>query len=254
MHTWNPVAIMQLRWEIVTKRESMWVSWCNMVLLKDKSFWVVKITAASSWSRRNVLRLKECLARNLVYNIGNGRATSLWSDPWINGEALTIKYGARVANYVDILIHTKVSAVFANRQWAWLLNSLDPKEIDTLVRQKSIEKGPDVIQWLSKGKSFSCKVSWQVMLQILPKVALADIVWFLNYIFKHNFCFWLTSRNAHRSTDKLRTYGVVVANQYMFGYGGLELQLRYGTNVSTNVGFEGYADHGWRKQHGSRKG
>ncbi|GAV72751.1 hypothetical protein CFOL_v3_16239 [Cephalotus follicularis] len=49
MWTWNKATILQLGWEIVTEKESMWVRWCNMVLLKNRSFWVVKITDPSSW-------------------------------------------------------------------------------------------------------------------------------------------------------------------------------------------------------------
>ncbi|GAV71623.1 LOW QUALITY PROTEIN: zf-RVT domain-containing protein, partial [Cephalotus follicularis] len=225
-----------LGWEIVTKKESMWVRWCDMVLLKDKSFWAVKITAASSWCWRNVLRLMECLARNLVYSIGDGRATALWLDPWINGEALITKYGTRVANDVDISLHAKVSAVIANRQWAWLRNSWDLWEIDTLVQRICIEEGPNAIHWGSKGKTFSCKAAWQGVRHILPKVAV-DIVWFPDCIPKHSFYFWLTFHHAHRTTDKLRTYGVVADNQCMFRYGGLESidHLFFGCKFTTGV-------------------
>ncbi|GAV80730.1 zf-RVT domain-containing protein, partial [Cephalotus follicularis] len=169
-----------------------------------------------------VLKLRECLARNLVYTIGDGRATSLWWDPWINGEALITKYGARVPIDADILMHAKVSAIIVNRQWAWPLNSWILREIDTLVRKKCIEQGPDVIQWLSKGKPFSFKAAWQVLRHILPKVAWDDIVWFPDCIPKHSFCLWLTFHDAHRTTDKLQSYGVVAANQCMFGCAGLK--------------------------------
>ncbi|GAV74823.1 zf-RVT domain-containing protein, partial [Cephalotus follicularis] len=114
--SWNNAAIMQLGWGIVTKKDSMWVSWCNRVLLRGKSFWAVKVSAASSWCWRKVLRLRDFLARNLVYIIGDGRATALWLDPWFNGETLFTKYGTWVVNDADIPLHAKVSAVIANRQ------------------------------------------------------------------------------------------------------------------------------------------
>ncbi|GAV85966.1 LOW QUALITY PROTEIN: zf-RVT domain-containing protein, partial [Cephalotus follicularis] len=193
LRTWNKAAIMQL----------------------------VKITAASSWSWRNVLKLREGLARNLVYYIGDGSATCLWWDPWINSKDLITMYGAWVPFDADIPVHAKVSTVIVNKQWAWPLNSWELREIDTLIRQKSIEQGLDIIHWLSKGKTFSYKATWQVV-HIHPKVAWADIVWFSDCIPKHSFCLWLTFHNAYRTTDKLRTYGVVAANHYMFGCGGLE--------------------------------
>ncbi|GAV73873.1 zf-RVT domain-containing protein, partial [Cephalotus follicularis] len=69
---------------------------------------------------------------------------------------------------------------------------------------------------------FSCKAAWQGVRHILPKVAWVDIVWFLDCIPKHSFFLWLTLHNAHRTTNKLRKYGVVVDNQCLFGCGGLE--------------------------------
>ncbi|GAV69843.1 zf-RVT domain-containing protein, partial [Cephalotus follicularis] len=212
MRSWNKAAIMQLCWEIVTKKETMWVRWCNTVLLKDKSFWAVKITVASSWSWRNVLRLRECLANNLVYSIRAGRATSLWLDSWFNGVALISMYGICVVNDTEIPIKAKVSAVIANRQWVWPRNSWNLWEIATLTRRINIEQGPDVIHWVSKGMTFSCNEAWQEVRHTLPELAWADIVWLPDCIPKHSFSLWLTFHNAHRTMDKLRTYGVVAAN------------------------------------------
>ncbi|GAV81858.1 hypothetical protein CFOL_v3_25311, partial [Cephalotus follicularis] len=79
LRAWNKAAIMQLGWDIVTKKDTLWVYWCNQVL-KNKSFWEAKISVVSSWSWRSVLCLRECLASELVYNIGDGRTTSLRLD------------------------------------------------------------------------------------------------------------------------------------------------------------------------------
>ncbi|GAV75837.1 hypothetical protein CFOL_v3_19313, partial [Cephalotus follicularis] len=117
MQTWNKAAILQLGWEIVIKKESMWVRWCNVVLLRNIRFWAVKISSTSSWCWRNVLRLRECLVRNLLYSIGDGSATALWLDPWINGEALFSRYGTRMVEDADIPLNSKVSAVIVDRQW-----------------------------------------------------------------------------------------------------------------------------------------
>ncbi|GAV78523.1 hypothetical protein CFOL_v3_21990 [Cephalotus follicularis] len=116
MWTWNKADILKLGWEIVTKKDSMWVRWCNMVLLRNMSFWVVKISGTSSWCWRNVLRLRECLARNLLYSVWDGSATALLLDPWINGEALLSRYGTWMVEDVDIPLNAKVSVVIVDRQ------------------------------------------------------------------------------------------------------------------------------------------
>ncbi|GAV85105.1 hypothetical protein CFOL_v3_28544 [Cephalotus follicularis] len=93
MRAWNKAAIMQLGWEIVTRKESMWVRWCYQVLLKDKSFWAAKVTSICSWSWRRVLLLRDSVATRLVYSIGDGGSTSLWLDPWFNGVFIISRYG-----------------------------------------------------------------------------------------------------------------------------------------------------------------
>ncbi|GAV59428.1 zf-RVT domain-containing protein, partial [Cephalotus follicularis] len=69
---------------------------------------------------------------------------------------------------------------------------------------------------------FSCNAAWQEVRHSLPKVAWADIVWFPDSIPKHRFCLWLSFHNAHKTTNKLRAYGVVADNVCVFGCGGLE--------------------------------
>ncbi|GAV65559.1 hypothetical protein CFOL_v3_09074 [Cephalotus follicularis] len=96
LREWNKAAIMQLGWDIVARKDTLWVRWCMQVLLKNKCFWETKISAASSWSWRSVLRLRECLASKLVFNIGDGRNTSLWLDPWFYGQSLISRFGGRV--------------------------------------------------------------------------------------------------------------------------------------------------------------
>ncbi|GAV65005.1 zf-RVT domain-containing protein [Cephalotus follicularis] len=56
----------------------------------------------------------------------------------------------------------------------------------------------------------------------MPKAIWADIVWFPNCIPKHSFCLWLTFHNEHRTTEKLRKFGVVASNPCVFGCGGSE--------------------------------
>ncbi|GAV82579.1 hypothetical protein CFOL_v3_26030, partial [Cephalotus follicularis] len=154
LREWNKVAIMQLGWDIVTRKDTLWVRWSNQVLLKNKCFWEAKISVASSWSWRSVLRLRECLASKLVFNIGDGRNTSLCLDPWLYGQPLISRYGGRVVYDAGIPLEAKVSAVIVNRRWVWPWNSWDLSEIQSRARRIGIGQGPDVIHWVDKGKTF----------------------------------------------------------------------------------------------------
>ncbi|GAV75670.1 hypothetical protein CFOL_v3_19148 [Cephalotus follicularis] len=69
LRTWNKVAILEQGWDIIQRKNSMWVNWCYQVLLKGKNFWEVRVTSQCSWQWRKILQLREALAHNLVFEI-----------------------------------------------------------------------------------------------------------------------------------------------------------------------------------------
>ncbi|GAV83776.1 hypothetical protein CFOL_v3_27221 [Cephalotus follicularis] len=83
LRTWNKAAILEHGWDIIQRKNSMWVNWCYQVLLKGKNFWAVRVTSQCSWQWRKVLQLREALTQKLVFNIRDGHNLSLWFDPWL---------------------------------------------------------------------------------------------------------------------------------------------------------------------------
>ncbi|GAV82521.1 hypothetical protein CFOL_v3_25972 [Cephalotus follicularis] len=119
IRAWNKAAILQHGWDIIKKKESIWVQWFYRVLIKNRNFWTVNITNQHSWSWRKILQLRDSLAERLVFNISDGGAISLWMDPWFRGHSIISEYGNRVVYDTRIPLNAKLSAVITNEQWDW---------------------------------------------------------------------------------------------------------------------------------------
>lgn len=79
---WNFSQIMRHLCKIVNKDASLWVSWVHSTYLKFNNFWTMEKPTDCSWIWRRILTLRPIALRFIRYNFGNGRATSLWFDPW----------------------------------------------------------------------------------------------------------------------------------------------------------------------------
>jgi len=50
---------------------------------KNKSIWEVEVNPTSSWVLRSILSVRELAHGCLRHQIGNGKGTKLWTDPWL---------------------------------------------------------------------------------------------------------------------------------------------------------------------------
>ncbi|GKV04601.1 hypothetical protein SLEP1_g16744 [Rubroshorea leprosula] len=59
-------------WLLFTKARSILVAWMKAYLLKEKSFWSVKIPADTTWSWRKILKLRTCTRPLVKHILGKG--------------------------------------------------------------------------------------------------------------------------------------------------------------------------------------
>nr|GEX02507.1 hypothetical protein [Tanacetum cinerariifolium] len=77
---WNEVLLTKHIYNIVSKKDSLWVKWVNLVKLKEKRFWEINEEKTDSCTWRTLLDLRERVRPFIWYRIGNGRNTSMWND------------------------------------------------------------------------------------------------------------------------------------------------------------------------------
>lgn len=100
---WNEVLLMKHVWNIIVKRNSVWGQWVNNAKLKDRNFWDVNVEKGDSWGWKIMVELRDKIKPYVKMEIGDGKSTSIWFDPWYNNEPLS-KYITRRAIY-DARLH-----------------------------------------------------------------------------------------------------------------------------------------------------
>lgn len=77
---WNECLMCKHLWNLARNKESLWVKWINVIRLRGKSIWEVKLMVESSCGWKQMfLRSK----RDHVFKkIGDGMGTFLWYDVW----------------------------------------------------------------------------------------------------------------------------------------------------------------------------
>nr|GEU84747.1 hypothetical protein [Tanacetum cinerariifolium] len=65
-------------WKLLTKKDSLWVTWIKVHKIKDRNFWDIPCRGNMSWGWRKVLQLRSCIREFVWHKIGDGACTSLW--------------------------------------------------------------------------------------------------------------------------------------------------------------------------------
>ena len=76
---------------------SLWKTWVHTYMLKNKSFWQLKIPGQCSWYWRKLLKLRPIAKPLILHRIGNGDHTFLWYVNWLPVGPLMDVYPERSA-------------------------------------------------------------------------------------------------------------------------------------------------------------
>ena len=74
---WNDAAIMKHIWNLLYRKDYIWVAWVREVLLRQGSIWNAKIPSRCSWSWRKILQLRDRVRPFIRYRLCNGVGTFL---------------------------------------------------------------------------------------------------------------------------------------------------------------------------------
>ncbi|KAF5203846.1 Ribonuclease h domain [Thalictrum thalictroides] len=81
LETVNHVANMRHIWHIVSKKKNLCVEWVTRKHIRGRHFWLMPISAESSWIWRSFVKERDKAAHFIQHQIGNGRVTNMWLDP-----------------------------------------------------------------------------------------------------------------------------------------------------------------------------
>nr|GEU36621.1 RNA-directed DNA polymerase, eukaryota, reverse transcriptase zinc-binding domain protein [Tanacetum cinerariifolium] len=105
---WNEALLCKHLWNLIVKKDSLWVKWVNVIKLKDKNIWEVEIEENDCGTWKAILNLRSKIRSNVWKQIGDGKSTNVWFDKWCNEgplcEKITFRnrYEARMAEHLTV--------------------------------------------------------------------------------------------------------------------------------------------------------
>lgn len=114
LEDWNTTSLATHVWNLLTRKESLWVKWVHEYRLNSCSFWEVRLRVDASWSWCKMLQMRDFLGPFIKSRLADGIRLYLWSDNWCNVSSLSLIVTSRYEHP-----HSVVADVIENAQWKW---------------------------------------------------------------------------------------------------------------------------------------
>ncbi|GJU30445.1 RNA-directed DNA polymerase, eukaryota, reverse transcriptase zinc-binding domain protein [Tanacetum coccineum] len=98
LHMWNIALMSKHVWNVVSKKDSLWVKWVNAYRLIER---------------------RELLRDHIVYRIGNGTEVSLWFDNWSTFGPLIKHISKNDIFEAGLSLTCKIADIFVDGEWHW---------------------------------------------------------------------------------------------------------------------------------------
>ncbi|KAJ9536472.1 hypothetical protein OSB04_un000353 [Centaurea solstitialis] len=208
LSSWNRALIARNLWDILSKRDTMWVRWVFDRYLGDGSFWTSRSTLGWSWTLRKMWNLRDAIRPFIRSVIGNGCSTNAWQDTWLACGPLVVLLSYRRIHASGFSVSTTVHE---------LLDTIDGWPPDWVARAPQLEgevlptlsEQPDSVQWVDvygKPGSFSVSCAYASFDGVHQVVPWSKFVWFPGHIPKHAFCLWIACYKRHPTQDRMMNW------------------------------------------------
>ncbi|XP_024011406.1 uncharacterized protein LOC112086667 [Eutrema salsugineum] len=210
----NDVCILKLFWRIVTTKQSLWVRWTEVNLMRDGSVWLTPpptTQSTGSWMWKQILHIRHLAEAFLRVRVGNGRSALFWYDNWSSLGNLLNLFGAR--GCVDLGIpHTATveDAILSHRRRRHRVQKLNEVEDELeALRRRYQQTEDDTFLWKSKvdlfKTIFSAKATRDQLISS-SKVPWAEGIWFKHHSPKFGFMAWLALHNRLSTGDRMQQW------------------------------------------------
>ncbi|GKC05344.1 RNA-directed DNA polymerase, eukaryota, reverse transcriptase zinc-binding domain protein [Tanacetum coccineum] len=116
---WNETLLLKNIWKVMVQSQTLWVKWVNRVKLKGRSIWDIDTDNNDSWGWRKLMEMREKIRPHVFYNIGNGKATSVWYDKWSLSGPLSNFINRRDIYDARLKDNSCVADMIKNGSWIW---------------------------------------------------------------------------------------------------------------------------------------
>ncbi|GJU02352.1 RNA-directed DNA polymerase, eukaryota, reverse transcriptase zinc-binding domain protein [Tanacetum coccineum] len=204
---WNEVLLVKQLWNVISKKNTLWVKWVNSENLKGKSIWEVNAKANSSVGWKEILKLRDKIRKHVIWKIRDGNSINAWYDNWNTGGPLCEIVTTREIYDAGLSIDTTVAELIVMGEGKWPEGWENAYHILNLYNLSRLQEGKkDDIFWVDKSgheRVFGTKYVWKDLCCSSPRVDWHKIVWFSKCIPRHSFIVSLAIQNRLNTQDRI---------------------------------------------------
>ncbi|KAJ9536622.1 hypothetical protein OSB04_un000171 [Centaurea solstitialis] len=221
---WNRAFIAKHIWDLLTRRNSLWVNWIRRYYIRQQSFWLLKPKPSWSWVFRRILDTRLLVRRFFVYQLGSGETVNAWADTWLEAGPLSDIISFRRFTSEGYHLHTSVRDLIVDCDGSWpiLWVNWNPDAFDQ--HMPFLTHGaPDVVRWKDvhgNAIDFSIREASRSIFGIDPLVPWTKFVWFKGHVPKFSFCMWTACCWRLPTQDRIGTWEVWRRSKVEFGLFG----------------------------------
>lgn len=209
----NTVSCLKLIWRLLTAKNSLWVSWIQVHLIRKGSFWTVKEnTQLGSWMWGKILKYRSIAKGFYRVSVKNGKQTSFWHEAWSDLGCLMDITGP--SGYIDMGISKNATVQEAmiihrrRRHRVTILNQIEDelgkcKELSSLDEDIGLWKRRDEVF----KRKFASKSTWNQIRSSGTRQEWSQGIWFHNATPKYSFLAWLAILNRLSTGDRMLRWG-----------------------------------------------
>ncbi|GJV04571.1 hypothetical protein Tco_1338140 [Tanacetum coccineum] len=101
-------------WNLLLKKESLWVKWIHEYKLRGRHFFEVPYSGNMTWGWRKFLQLRPLIRDHVRYHLGDGATCSLWFDCWSPCGPLADIISSRDIHRAGFNLSSKIYVAVAN--------------------------------------------------------------------------------------------------------------------------------------------
>ncbi|XP_020266328.1 uncharacterized protein LOC109841800 [Asparagus officinalis] len=198
-------AALKLIWRLLTTN-TLWSSWMKVRYVRGGNLWNSTSNLLDSGTWKHIYSHKEKALSCIRKTIGNGEATSLWFDPWLQ-EGRICELLSQLTPQLTGTSTWTVSNIIQNSQWNFILPCLSP--LIPFITKISVSGQEDQWIWLHTGDGiFSFSSAWNQVRTHYNIFELYNVVWF-PYSNPMMSCCMLRSLNNRLPTrNRLFRFGI----------------------------------------------
>lgn len=207
----NNVCVLKLIWRILSSKNSLWVRWIQVYLIRKGSIWTVKEnTQSGSWMWRKILKYREKAKQFYMVQVKNGKS-SFWHDKWSSLGCLLEVIGTR--GYIDMGIgkDAMVEEVANHRRRRHRISLLNIVEDEIVKWKEEASVDDDIPLWRSSNdkfkNKFSTKTTWELIRNKKDRCSWSRGVWFRYATPKYAFLTWIAAHNRLSTGDRMMKWG-----------------------------------------------